>query len=80
MLIKEKVERALERRNEIKPFTLSGPYEVELTFLHASFTNAAEMLPVVEKVDEQTLRFTREDWFEAFQYLRCLINLAHSSF
>ncbi|MCD8508894.1 MAG: M55 family metallopeptidase [Bacillus sp. (in: Bacteria)] len=77
-LIKEKVISALENKGNVKPFVLSGPYEVELTYVHAGFADAAEVLPIVERVDGVTHRFQSNDFITAFRYIRSLINLANS--
>ncbi len=75
-LIKEKVIAALERRSEISPFIIKGPYTVELTYIHSGFADGAEVLPIVERIDGETHRFQSDDFITAFRYLRSLISLA----
>lgn len=77
-LIKEKVKAAIENRGNVKPFVINGPYEVDLTYVHAGFADAAEVLPIVERVDGVTHRFESNDFITAFRYIRSLINLAYS--
>lgn len=77
-LIKEKVIKALQKRDEIKPFKIEGPYTVELTYIHSGFADAAEVLPIVEKVNGETHRFQSDDFITTFRYIRSLITLASS--
>lgn len=78
-LIKEKVISAIEKRGGIQPFVINGPYTVELTYVNSSFADAAEVLPIVEKVNGETHRFQANDFITAFRYLRSLISLASSN-
>lgn len=75
-LIKEKVLSALGKRKEIIPFTINGPYTVELTYLHSGFADAAEVLPIVERINGESHRFQCDDFLTAFRYIRSLISLA----
>ncbi|WP_078596715.1 M55 family metallopeptidase [Evansella clarkii] len=77
-LIKQSVINSLEKRKSIKPFVIEGPYSVELTYLHSGFADAAEVLPIAEKIDGVTHRFESDDFITAFRYIRSLINLANS--
>lgn len=79
-LIKHKTKEALSKSKHVAPFTIKGPYNVELTFLHSGFADAADGLPNVERLNETTLRVQTNDYLEAFYYVRALINLASSSF
>lgn len=76
VLITEKVKHALGKKDVISPFVMQGPYVVELSYLHSGFADAAEALPIVEKVDAVTHRFESNDFLTAFRYIRSLINLA----
>ncbi|RXI96182.1 peptidase M55 [Anaerobacillus alkaliphilus] len=78
-LIKQKVISALEKRKSIEPFKINGPYTVELTYIHSGFADAAEVLPIVEKVNGETHRFQADDFITAFRYIRSLISLASST-
>lgn len=75
-LIKQKMISALEKRNDVQPFKIDGPYVVDLTYVHTGFADAAEILPIVEKVHADTHRFEAHDFITAFRYIRSLINLA----
>ncbi|WP_096435174.1 M55 family metallopeptidase [Alteribacter populi] len=75
-LIKQKMIDALNKKDEITPFVIEGPYVVEISYLHAGFADAAEVLPIVEKVDGVTHRFESNDFITAFRYIRSLITLA----
>ncbi|MDQ0252636.1 D-amino peptidase [Evansella vedderi] len=77
-LIKGRVISALEKRGEIKPFKIEGPYTVELSYVHAGFADAAEVLPIVEKISPDTHRFQSDDFITTFRYIRSLISLASS--
>lgn len=78
-LIKQKMKDALENKSNISPFVIEGPYVVELSYLHSGFADAAEVLPIVEKVDGVTHRFEADDFITTFRYIRALITLASSS-
>ncbi|UCZ51438.1 M55 family metallopeptidase [Bacillus shivajii] len=77
--IKQKVISALEKRSEIKPFNIEGPYNVELSYLHSGFADTAEVLPIVERINGDTHRFQSDDYITAFRYIRSLISLASSN-
>ena len=77
-IIKQKVKSALEKRNEILPFNIPGPYTVELTYVHSGFADAAEVLPIVEKINDEVHRFFCDDFITTFRYIRSLIALASS--
>ena len=75
-LLKQSVITALENRKDVKPFVLEGPYKVEMTYVHAGFADAAEVLPLVKKLDGVTHEIEVDEFITAFRYIRSLINLA----
>ncbi|UTR09842.1 M55 family metallopeptidase [Evansella sp. LMS18] len=77
-LIKQSVIQALEKRKEIKPYVIDGPYNVELTYVHSGYADAAEILPIVEKIDSVTHRFEADDFIQAFRYTISLVDIANA--
>lgn len=66
-VIKEAARNALRLKDKIKPFTLSSPVQVRLTYKHTHLADAAHIdNPKAERVDGYTLAFQVEklsDWF-----------------
>ncbi len=74
-LIEEGVQRALKNLGQYKPFLPQGPYTFDLQFIQAGGADAAAIMPGAVRVDGSTVRFSHEDYIEAFRGLRCMINL-----
>jgi D-amino peptidase len=64
---------AIKNRDRIKPFVLSTPLQVELSFLHTGLADVAEILPTVKRIDPNTVTFTTTSILEAYRYIRSLI-------
>ena len=61
--IREGVAQAIakQRENPLPPFTLPGPYELEVRFSHTESADALMRRPDVERVDSQTIRVRSDD-------------------
>lgn len=61
--IREGVAQAIakQRENPLPPFTLPGPYELEVRFFHTENADALMRRPDVERVDSQTIRLRSDD-------------------
>lgn len=58
-LIRDAAEDGIRRRREIKPFKVSLPMTIEVTFLRADICEEyLEKFPILERVDSRTLRRT----------------------
>lgn len=75
-VIKEKTVMALKRRNEISPYHIKGPFEIELTYLNSGLADAADVLPIIERISPTIHRFSAKDPIEVYRYIRSLIKLA----
>ncbi|MBT2666669.1 M55 family metallopeptidase [Bacillus sp. ISL-4] len=75
-LIKEKTIASLSCLPKIQSVSLQGPFLVEITYLHPGLADAAEILPIVERVNSTTHRFETDDFIIAFRNIRSLIAIA----
>lgn len=74
-VIKNGVKTALKKVGQYKPYLPEGPYSFDLQFIQAGQADAAAMMPGTVRVNASTVRFSHEDYMEAFRGLRCMINL-----
>lgn len=58
VLIGEKVRAGLERREQIRPFTISGPLQLELAMKNREAAELLAYLPNIDRIDAHTIRFT----------------------
>lgn len=56
-LIREKAAAGLQRRDEIKPYTMNAPLTLDLAFKNADAAEMLAYLPNVDLVDSHTVRF-----------------------
>ncbi len=56
-LIKDKVKRGLERRQELQPFHIEGPLALDLSYQRDKAAELIAYLPNVERIDNHTVRF-----------------------
>jgi len=56
-LIREKVQAGLRRRQEMKPFRIDGPLQLNLTYKSSKAAEVIAYLPNVELIDAYTIRF-----------------------
>lgn len=68
-LIRERVKRAVERRGEIKPYRLSRPVKLEITYKQTVNAEVVSYLPGVERSTGDTIVFTGRDTIEATRFL-----------
>jgi len=50
-----------QRENPLPPFTLPGPYELEIRFFHTESVDALVRRPDVERLDSQTIRLRSDN-------------------
>ncbi|NPV07630.1 MAG: M55 family metallopeptidase [Anaerolineae bacterium] len=64
--IREGVATAIQKQRQtpLPPFTLPGPYELEVRFFHTDTADAYAQRPGVERVDSQTIRVRSDDIME----------------
>jgi D-amino peptidase len=56
-LIKEKVQRGLQRRNELQPFHIEDPLTLDLTYQNDKAAELIAYLPNVERISNHSVRF-----------------------
>lgn len=64
-LIRERVRNALKRRQEFKPFRVTGPVTVEVSFKNYMPAEVLAYLPLFERMDSHSVRFRAKDMVEA---------------
>ncbi|HUC29211.1 MAG TPA: M55 family metallopeptidase [Candidatus Acidoferrum sp.] len=76
--IREGVKRAIERRGEMKPYRLSRPITLEVTFKQTVNAELVSYLPGVEHPGGDTIVFTGRDMSEISRFL-CAIMFLHAN-
>ncbi len=71
-LIGKKVKAALGRLSDFKPYVVSGPVTVEVSFKNYTQAEAASFLRVIERVDSHTIRYRARDMVEAADFIEFL--------
>ncbi len=69
-LIKKKTTEALQRVNEFKPFSLTPPYTMDVTFKDEWRAENASWIPGAKKKDSTTVTFTSNDWMEILRFFK----------
>ena len=77
-LIKEKVTGALRKRESVKPFSFDPPIKFDVRFTNAGMADAVEFMPSANRIDGKTIRFTLNDYIEAFGAFRASVSIASS--
>jgi D-amino peptidase len=73
-LIAAKTKDALARRAEMKPYKVSEPVRIEVSFKHYRAAEALSYLPGAERVDAHTVRYTARSMLEASDFMVFLTN------
>jgi D-amino peptidase len=69
-LIREATKEALGRVKSFRPFTLSNPVTVEISFKNMLNAEILSYLPNVQRVDGSTIRFTGKDIVEVYKFMQ----------
>jgi D-amino peptidase len=64
-LIRERVAAAMQRIREFKPYTVPGPVTVDVSFKHYMPSEVLAYLPIFQRTDSHSIRFTASDMAEA---------------
>lgn len=67
--IREAVRKAVERRDQFKPFRLDAPIELEIEFNNRLVAEVLSYLSVVERLGAHTIRFIGADMVEVSKFL-----------
>ena len=68
-LIREGVQRAVDRRRQRKPFVIQGPIELLVSFKHRLPVDYLAFCKFIERVDAFTIRYRGEDIVEISRFL-----------
>ena len=68
-LIAQKVKAALARLNQFKPFKVSSPIQLEISFKHYQPPELLTYLRDVERTDAHSIRYTVKDMVEASDFI-----------
>jgi D-amino peptidase len=68
-LIAQKVKAGIARRASIKPYVVSTPVTVDVSFKHYLPAEVLSYLPGVERVDAHSIRFRARDMLEASDFM-----------
>jgi len=69
-LIKERVRAALARRGSLRPYRLSAPVRLDLTFKNYRPAEVLAYLPIVQRTDAHSIRFTGRNVLEVSRFLQ----------
>jgi len=69
-LIKTKTTEALKRVGDFKPFTLTPPYTMDVTFKDEWRAANTRWIPGAERKDNTTITFTSDDWMEILRFFK----------
>jgi len=75
-LIREGVQRGVERRKTMRLFKLEQPIRLEIEFVNSGMADMAELIPGVKRIDGRKVSYTGRDYLETFKLMRGLIALA----
>lgn len=69
-VIAEKAEKAMVKIGQIKPYKLTGPIELDITFQSYQPSEVLAYLPIVERIDARTVRYIGADMVEVSKFLQ----------
>jgi D-amino peptidase len=70
LLIKERVKAALARRAELRPYRLASPVRLDLTFKNYRPAELLAYLPIVQRTDAHSIRYTGRTVIEVSRFLQ----------
>jgi D-amino peptidase len=71
-LIREKVKAGLARRATLRPYTVSRPVRLDVTFKNYTPAEVATYLPGIERRSAHAIRFTGRDIIEVSRFIEFL--------
>jgi len=73
--LRETVKRAVAnfRQNKVKPLKAKKPVKMRITFLASHFADAAELLPIVNRIDGLSVEYTASNMIEAYKIFELLV-------
>lgn len=73
-LIREAAERAVRRIDDFHPYRLQTPIQLQVSFKNYLASEILSYLPVVERVDSHSIRFTGKDMVEVSKFIEFMGN------
>ncbi|MFX0087319.1 MAG: M55 family metallopeptidase [Candidatus Hodarchaeota archaeon] len=73
--LRQAVKNAVIRYNkkEVKPLKMNSPVKTKITFLGSHFADAAEMLPIINRIDALTVEYTSKNVIESYKIFELLV-------
>jgi len=73
--LKEAVKRAVDnfKRKDVRPLKAKKPVKMGITFLASHFADAAELLPIIKRVDGLKVEYTAASIIEAYKIFELLV-------
>lgn len=68
-VIRDSVKRAISRIGEFKPYQLKAPVRLDVRFKNYRPSEILAYLPVIERTDSHSIRYTAKDMIEASMFL-----------
>lgn len=72
-LIREKVNKAIGRINDFKPYKLAPPIQLDVRFKNYRPSEVLSYLSIVERTDAHSIRFTGKDMIEVSKFLEFIV-------
>jgi D-amino peptidase len=73
-LIREKVKRAVGRISEFKPYKLTMPIRLDVTFKNYRPAEVLSYLSIIERTDAHSIRFQGKDMVETSKFITFMMN------
>jgi D-amino peptidase len=77
-VIDEAVGRALGRLSEFEPYKVKTPVELEIRFKNYRPPQLLEYLPIVERIDSHSIRFSARDMIQASKFIEFVTSYSPS--
>ncbi len=77
-LIRERTRDALSRTRSFRPFTMTTPVTVEISFKNMVNAEILSFLPIVKRVDGATISFTGKDIVEVYKFMQVVSDYSSS--
>ncbi len=76
--LREATQRALGKADKVKPLKISYPVKIEIEFTDSSLADAAELIPIFNRIDAMSIEYKARDMVEAVKLIEalCLISSA----
>jgi D-amino peptidase len=72
-LIREKVRTGVQRRNELRPYIVRPPLQLDVTFKNYRPAEMLAYLPIIERRDAHTVRFTASDMVTISRFIEFIV-------